>query len=76
VSRERGGKWASSSSTRCSAAVRRRTAQRLRGTLHPLSERSHQLLLITHAPEIAELCEHQLVVDLVEPGSSRATITS
>ena len=32
----------------------------------------NQLLVITHVPEIAELCEHQLEVTLTEPGRSTA----
>lgn len=40
--------------------------------LRRLSERFQQLIVITHVPDIAELCEHELVVTLEEPGRSRA----
>ena len=48
---------------------------RLVDELRTLGNRFHQLLVITHVPDIAELCEHQLVVSLAEPGRSTADIT-
>ena len=47
---------------------------RLVDELRTIANRFHQLLLITHAPEIAELCEHQIRVVLEEPGRSTAEI--
>ena len=46
--------------------------RRLMGELRSLGNRFHQLLVITHVPEIADLCEHQLEVTLIEPGRSAA----
>ncbi len=50
--------------------------QRLLEALRSLSSRFNQLLVITHMPEIADLCDHQLVVTLVEPGRSSADLVS
>ena len=50
--------------------------QRLLEALRSLSNRFDQILVITHMPEIADLCDHQLVVTLVEPGRSSAEIVS
>ena len=50
--------------------------QRLITELRSLSNRFHQLLVITHLPDIAELCEHQVQVELVEDGKSRAYVTT
>jgi len=50
--------------------------QRLLEALRSLSNRFNQLLVITHMPEIADLCDHQLVVTLVEPGRSSADLVS
>jgi DNA repair exonuclease SbcCD ATPase subunit len=50
--------------------------QRLLDALRSLSNRFHQLLVITHMREIADLCDHQLVVTLVEPGRSSADLVS
>jgi exonuclease SbcC len=49
---------------------RRRLVDELRG----LSNRFHQLLVITHASDVADLCEHQIVVGLDGPGRSTAEI--
>ena len=49
---------------------RRLDAMRSRGA------RFHQLMVITHVPDIADLCDHQLVVSLAEPGRSLAEIRS
>jgi exonuclease SbcC len=46
--------------------------QRLLSELRALSNRFRQMLVITHLPEIAELCDAQLVVTLPEPGRSTA----
>ena len=46
--------------------------RRLMGELRSLGNRFHQLLVITHVDDIAELCEHQLEVKLTEPGRSAA----
>ena len=48
--------------------------QRLLSELRALSNRFRQMLVITHLPEIAELCDAQLVVSLPEPGRSIACI--
>lgn len=48
--------------------------QRLLVALRSLETRFQQLLVITHMPEIADLCDHQLVVTLKEPGLSVAEI--
>ncbi|MGH3031853.1 MAG: ATP-binding protein, partial [Gaiellaceae bacterium] len=48
--------------------------QRLLSELRALSNRFRQMLLITHLPELAELCDAQLVVSLPEPGRSIACI--
>lgn len=40
--------------------------------LRRLAERFRQLLVITHLPDIADLCDQQLDVTLAEPGLSRA----
>ena len=50
--------------------------QRLLEALRSLSNRFNQLLVITHMPEIADLCDHQLVVTLVEPGRSSADLVT
>ncbi len=47
---------------------------RLIDELRTIANRFHQLLVITHAPDIAELCEHQIRVVLEEPGRSTAEI--
>jgi hypothetical protein len=49
--------------------------QRLLTELRSLSTRFRQMLVITHLSDIAELCDSQLDVSLVEPGLSQATIT-
>ncbi|WP_354702525.1 SbcC-like subunit of palindrome specific endonuclease [Paraconexibacter sp. AEG42_29] len=46
--------------------------QRLLEALRSFERRFHQLLVITHVPEVADLCDHQLVVRLLEPGRSTA----
>jgi exonuclease SbcC len=48
--------------------------QRLLEALRSLGNRFNQLLVITHMPEIADLCDHQLVVTLAEPGRSVAEL--
>jgi len=48
--------------------------QRLLVALRSLESRFGQLLIITHMPEIADLCDHQLVVTLKEPGLSVAEV--
>lgn len=50
--------------------------QRLLDALRSLGARFHQLILITHVPDIADLCDHQLAVTLAEPGRSVAEIRS
>lgn len=50
--------------------------QRLLDALRSLGARFHQLLVITHVADIADLCDHQLVVTLAEPGRSNAEIRS
>lgn len=45
---------------------------RLLDALRSFERRFHQLLVITHVPEVAEVCDHQLVVRLLEPGLSAA----
>jgi exonuclease SbcC len=45
--------------------------QLLLGELRALGNRFEQLLVITHLPDIADLCEHELEVVLEEPGRSR-----
>lgn len=50
--------------------------QRLLDALRSLGARFHQLLVITHVADIADLCDHQLVVTLAEPGRSLAEIQS
>lgn len=50
--------------------------QRLLDALRSLGARFHQLMVITHVPDIADLCDHQLVVSLAEPGRSVAEIRS
>ena len=47
--------------------------QRLLSELRALSNRFRQMLVITHLPEIADLCDAQLEVSIVEPGQSVAT---
>lgn len=49
--------------------------QRLLGELHVLSNRFRQMLVITHLPEIAELCDEQLEVTIAEPGRSLVAIS-
>jgi len=44
--------------------------RRLVDELRTLSNRFHQLLVITHVPDIADLCEHQIHVGLADPGCS------
>jgi exonuclease SbcC len=46
--------------------------QRLLSELRGLSNRFRQVLVITHLPEIADLCDHQLEVRLEQPGTSLA----
>jgi exonuclease SbcC len=48
--------------------------QRLLSELRALSNRFRQMLVITHLPEIAELCDAQLEVSLPEPGRSTASL--
>jgi exonuclease SbcC len=48
--------------------------QRLLGELRALSNRFRQMLVITHLTEIAELCDSQLEVSLLEPGRSVAAL--
>jgi exonuclease SbcC len=48
--------------------------QRLLSELRALSNRFRQMLVITHLPEIAELCDAQLEVSLPEPGRSIASL--
>jgi exonuclease SbcC len=48
--------------------------QRLLTELRALSNRFRQMLVITHVTEIAELCDSQLEVSLLEPGRSLATV--
>ncbi len=48
--------------------------QRLLSELRALSNRFRQMFVITHLPEIAELCDVQLEICLAEPGKSVATI--
>lgn len=50
--------------------------QRLLDALRALGTRFHQLMVITHMSDIADLCDHQLVVTLAEPGRSLADIRS
>jgi exonuclease SbcC len=50
--------------------------RRLADELRTLGNRFHQLLVITHVPDIAELGEHQISVQLDEPGRSTAELTS
>lgn len=50
--------------------------QRLLGELRGLSNRFRQVLVITHLPEIADLCDSQLEVVLEEPGRSTARFVS
>jgi exonuclease SbcC len=50
--------------------------QRLLSELRALSNRFRQMLVITHLPEIAELCDAQLVVSLPEDGQSVACLVS
>jgi exonuclease SbcC len=50
--------------------------QRLLDALRSLGARFHQLMVITHVPDIADRCDHQLVVTLAEPGRSVAEIRS
>lgn len=40
--------------------------------LRELSQQFHQMLVITHLPDIADLCEHHLTVELAEEGRSVA----
>lgn len=47
---------------------------RLVDELRSLGNRFHQVLVITHLPDIADLCEHQLRVEMDEPGRSAAEI--
>jgi exonuclease SbcC len=47
--------------------------QGLLSELRTLSNRFRQMLVITHLPEIADLCDAQLEVTIVEPGQSVAT---
>lgn len=46
--------------------------QRLLGELRALSNRFRQVLVITHLPDIADLCDAQLEVTIDEPGRSTA----
>ncbi len=48
--------------------------QRLLSELRALSNRFRQILVITHLPEIADLCDAQLDVTLPEPGRSTACL--
>jgi exonuclease SbcC len=48
--------------------------QRLLGELRILSNRFRQMLVITHISDIAELCDAQVEVSLLEPGRSLATL--
>jgi exonuclease SbcC len=50
--------------------------QRLLGELRALSNRFRQMLVITHLPEIAELCDEQLEVTISEFGTSTACLAS
>lgn len=47
---------------------------RLVDELRSLGNRFHQVLVITHLTDIADLCEHQLRVEMDEPGRSAAEI--
>lgn len=49
--------------------------QRLLGELRALGNRFRQMLVITHLPEIAELCDQQLEVTIAEDGRSLAAIS-
>jgi len=42
--------------------------------LRALSNRFRQMLVITHLPEIAELCDQQLEVTIDAPGRSTACL--
>jgi exonuclease SbcC len=46
--------------------------ERLLAALRSLENRFHQLLVITHVGDIADLCDHQLQVRLEAPGRSSA----
>jgi exonuclease SbcC len=46
--------------------------QRILGELRALSTRFRQVLVITHLPELADLCDEQLDVRLDQPGTSSA----
>ena len=48
--------------------------RRLVDELRTLSHRFHQLLVITHVPDIADLCEHQIRVNMAEEGRSVAEL--
>lgn len=48
--------------------------QRLLGELRALSGRFRQMLVITHLSDIAELCDSQVEVSLLEPGRSAAQV--
>ena len=49
--------------------------QRLLAELRILSNRFRQMLVITHLSDIAELCDAQVEVSLLEPGRSLATVS-
>jgi DNA repair protein SbcC/Rad50 len=48
--------------------------QRLVGELRTLSNPFRQMLVITHLPDIADLCDSQVEVSVVQPGSSSVTV--
>lgn len=48
--------------------------QRLLGELRGLAERFRQVLVITHLPDIADLCDSQLEVTVVDDGTSTAVL--
>jgi DNA repair protein SbcC/Rad50 len=48
--------------------------QRLVGELRTLSNRFRQMFVITHLPDIADLCDSQVEVSVVQPGNSSVTL--
>jgi DNA repair protein SbcC/Rad50 len=48
--------------------------QRLLSELRVLSNRFRQMFLITHLPELAELCDEQILVTIDEPGRSTVAL--
>jgi DNA repair protein SbcC/Rad50 len=48
--------------------------QRLLSELRGLSNRFRQMFLVTHLPELAELCDEQILVTIDEPGRSTVSL--